>query len=98
MIEESLSAKEIAEILQINYTTVYDKMNEFWSITSIVALRKQFGVENPTRRRHIPKELLKELLLKGLTIGEIAWHLGVGRSTIYKRIKEYWGNRYHIDE
>lgn len=98
LIEESLSVKEIAEILQINYTTVYDKMNEFWSITSIVALRKQFGVEKPTRRRLVPKEALKELLLKGLTIGEIACHLGVGKSTIYKRIKEYWGNRYHIDE
>lgn len=98
LIEESLSAEEIAEILQINYTTIYDKMNEFWSKTSIVALRKQFGVEKPTRRRNVPKEALKELLLKGLTIGEIASHLGVGKSTIYKRIKEYWGNRHHFDE
>lgn len=98
LIEESLSVKEIAEILRINYTTVYDKMNEFWSITSIVALRKQFGIEKPKRRRQVPKEALKELLLKGLTIGEIAWHLCVGKSTIYKRIKEYWGDRYHIGE
>ncbi len=98
LIEEHLSAKEIAEILQINYGTVYEKMNEFWNKTSIVALRKQFGIEKPRRRRYISKEALKELLSKGLTIGKIASHLGVGKSTVYNRIKEYWGNRDHIDD
>ena len=39
LIEEGLSVNKIAEILQINYTTVYDKMREFWSKTSIITLR-----------------------------------------------------------
>jgi transposase len=98
LIEEGLSVNEIAKILQINYTTVYAKMSEFWSKTSIIALRQQFDVEKPTRRRHVNKEALKEFLLKDFTIGEIASSFGVGKSTIYKRIKEYWGDRYHLDE
>jgi len=94
LILEGLVVKNIAEILQINYSTVYDKMNEFWGLTSIIELRKKFGVKKPKRRKHIPKEELKDLLMQELTIGKIAWHFGVGKSTIYKRIKEYWISRY----
>lgn len=90
LIEEHLLVKEIAEILEIHYTTVYDKMNEFWGKTSIIALRSQFGVENPTRWKYIPKEALKKLLAEGkLTLNQIASYFGVVRSTLYKRIKEF---------
>ncbi len=91
-----LTVAGIAEILQINYSTVYDKMIEFWGKHSIIDLRRELGVE---RRKdvhpqyiEIDREKLKILILKGFNALEITEKLKLNSTmTVYRRIYEFWG-------
>ncbi|MHA1257288.1 MAG: hypothetical protein ACTSPS_16995, partial [Promethearchaeota archaeon] len=96
LISSGLTVKGIAEILQINYTTVYDKMNEFWDKSSIIYLRKELNIE---RRKDlhpqyikVEKEKLKNLILRGYNAWKIAEKLKLKSTNIvYRKVKEFWG-------
>ncbi len=95
LIMTGCSIGDIAETLQIDYSTVYDKMVEFWNTSSIIELRRLLGVKRKKevhpQYKNVDRERLKELILKGYSMPQIAKELDILESLVQSKIKEYWG-------
>ena len=83
----------------INFHSVYvsKKIKELLGISLTKAREKFKGSEffkakvKNKRKKDINKELLKKLILQGLTFKEIAKKFQITKPTLNSRIREFWG-------
>ena len=97
LIKKGYNAEEIAQ--EINFHSVYvsKKIKELLGISLTKAREKFKGSEffkakvKNKRKKDINKELLKKLILQGLTFKEIAKKFQITKPTLNSRIREAWG-------
>ena len=104
LIKKGLTAKEISQQFNITITTLSNKIRKFWDMTLIESRESFEGMKLFEARRYkrlseshkgiFRKEIdigfLKKLIVEGLTKEEIVQRLKIGRTTLNRKIKEFW--------
>ncbi len=102
LIKKGFKSEDIALKLNIQRKTVNKRIKQFWGMTLNEA-RNQFmnkiemtkylmklKINNPGYKE-IDENLLKKLIMKGLTAEQLASELGIHPSTVFEKTKELWG-------
>jgi len=79
LILKGYNSEEIADILKINQSTIFERTQEFWGLTLL-----EF-------RRSLTRPKLKSLIVKGLTDKKIAKRMNISIAKVYRLIEEFWG-------
>lgn len=94
--QQSYSARDIAEILQVSEGVVYDKMNkagveyvlvDHWKRYPKEAFEKWYKTQNRYRNEQ-DREKIQEILKQTMRMPEMARLLGVSRSVVYNIINQ----------